>query len=140
MKTPFSALTISAMMIVAATSSLSENSSTTKRTSVIRQVQNPDFTFFRTHLQGKEITATRGVTSSSNVNSFSVRWTDDPDPASVPLVWWRESGFISSNLSRSCKLTHHDVFDGFKSYRIVAEMNNGDEVWSEISTEHIVRH
>ena len=139
MKTQFSAVVISAMIITAVPSIVAEKSSTTTATAKIEQAPSPSFAFFRTHRQGKAgITADWGVTSDAGIGSFSVlRTYEDPTD---PYAYWEVVSSIPSNSSRSYKCTDNDVFPGFISYCIVAVMNDGTTVMSPIATEHIVSH
>jgi hypothetical protein len=139
MKTQFSAVIISAMISTAPATYVADNSSTTKETAKIEQVETTGFAFFRTHRQGKAgITASWGLTSNAGVISFSVlRTYEDPTD---PWAYWEEVSSVPCNSSRSFKCTDNNVFPGFISYCIVAVMSDGSTVQSEISTEHIVSH
>ena len=139
MKTQFSAVVLSAMIIAAVPFTVAENSSTTRGDAKIEQVQSTSFAFFRTHRQGKAgITATWGVTSEAGISSFSVlRTYEDPTD---PYAYWEVVSSIASNSSRSYKCTDDNVFPGFISYCVVAVMNDGSTLASPIATEHIVSH
>ncbi len=98
-----------------------------------------DFSFFRTHRQGKNgITATWGVTSAVGVSSFYVQRTYE-DPAD-PYAYWETWDYEVCSGAKSYKATDANVFPGFISYRVVAVMSNGNEFVSGISTVHIVSH
>jgi hypothetical protein len=96
------------------------------------------FSFFRTHRQGKGITATWGLFTNIGVTDFVLERTyEDP---SDPYAFWEEVGNIPCTSNRSFKFTEQNVFPGFISYRVVA-MNGLTQVdVSEISTVHIVQH
>lgn len=98
-----------------------------------------DFSFFRTHRQGKNgITATWGVTSTVGLSSFYVQRTyEDP---SDPYAYWETWDYEVCSGAKSYKATDSNVFPGFISYRVVAVMSNGSEFVSAISTVHIVSH
>lgn len=139
MKTQFSAVIISAIIITAPATHVAEISSTTIGTAKIEQVETTSFAFFRTHRQGKAgITAVWGLTSNVGVSSFSVlRTYEDPTD---PWAYWEEVSSLTCNSSRSFKYTDDNIFPGFISYCIVAVMSDGSTVKSEISTVHIVSH
>ena len=95
------------------------------------------FSFIRTHRQGK-----RAVVSwsflSSNVSGFIVQRTnEDPnDPYSV----WIDVASVGCDLSRSYKCCDENPFPGLINYRVIAVMNNGSTMTSDISTVRIVAH
>lgn len=98
-----------------------------------------DFSFFRTHRQGKNgITATWGVTVSTGVTSFYVQRTYE-DPADPYAIWetWTSMPFTGE---KSYKATDTGVFPGFITYRVIAVLSNGTELMSALSTVHIVSH
>lgn len=98
-----------------------------------------DFSFFRTHRQGKAgVTATWGVTSAVGINAFYVQRTYE-DPTD-PYAYWETCAYEVCSGAKSYKATDTNVFPGFISYRIVAVMTNGSELFSGISTVHIVSH
>jgi hypothetical protein len=102
-------------------------------------VQNTEFSFFRTHRQGKrDITATWGFASTEGVTSFTVQRTYE-DPTD-PYSNWENIGSVANDGSRSFKYTDENVFAGLINYRIVALLADGTSVTSEISTEKIVEH
>lgn len=105
----------------------------------IKQAAVSSFDFFRTHRQGKAgITATWGFTATAGVTGFAVERTyEDPtDPYAV----WETATIMSYTGARLYKFTERNIFPGFISYRVTCIMTNGDEVLSEISTVHIVKH
>jgi hypothetical protein len=95
------------------------------------------FSFIRTHRQGK-----RAVVSwsflSSNVSGFIVQRTnEDPnDPYSV----WIDVATVGCDMSRSYKCCDENPFPGLINYRVIAVMNNGNTMTSDISTVRIVAH
>jgi hypothetical protein len=104
----------------------------------ITKTLDPGFAFFRTHRQGKGITATWGLTSTIGVAGFVVQRTyNDP---SDPYADWQEVSSMSCSPLRSFKCTDLNVFPGYINYRVVAMMDDGNTIVSEVSTVRIVRH
>jgi hypothetical protein len=102
-------------------------------------VQNADFSFFRTHRQSKsDITATWGLISEEGVTGFTVQRTYE-DPAD-PYSYWENIKSVSCDASHSYKYTDENVLAGLINYRIVAQLENGTSVTSEVSTVKIVAH
>lgn len=99
---------------------------------------NPSFAFFRTHRQGQGIMTTWGLISTTGVSSFVVQKTYE-DPYD-PYAGWEDICFLPCNAARS--FSHHDlnIFPGFISYRVIAYLQAGGSLMSEISTVHIVSH
>ena len=139
MKTQLSAFAISAMIITTAASPVSRILPDTKATVQVKQAQSTSFAFFRTHRQGKGITADWGLTSNAGVSCFEVMRTYE-DPTDPWAFWEDISSIPCNNSSRSFKNTDNNVFPGFINYRIVAVMNDGSIVVSDLATEHIVGH
>lgn len=101
--------------------------------------ENTSFAFFRTHRQGKGITATWGINSADNVLGFSVQRTYE-DPTD-PYANWEDLATVPFNFSRSFTYKDEEVFPGTITYRIVALLNDGSTVVSELSSIRIVsRH
>ena len=96
------------------------------------------FGFFRAHHQGKKVATSWGLTSDAGVAGFSVQRTNE-DP-NDPYSTWTGVGSVSCNSSRSYKWTDENVLPGYISYCIVAVMNDGTTVPSEIITVRIVSH
>jgi len=108
------------------------------KTENVKAKQNQSFAFFRTHRQGRGITATWGMISTSGITDFSIQRTYE-DPNDI-YSNWIEVCTMSCNNSRSFKVTDTNVLPGTISYRIVA-MNGFTPVdVSDISTERIVQH
>ena len=99
--------------------------------------QGAGFTFFRTHRQGKGITATWGMASYAGVAGFTIQRTYDFDP-SDPNAVWEPFPVVSGNAGRSVSYTDNEASAGFIHYRVVAKMTNGSSEVSEISTVRIV--
>jgi len=95
------------------------------------------FSFVRTHRQGKGATITWAFVSP-NASCFIVQRTYE-DPNDQYSNW---EGICNTpcNSSRSYKFTEENVFPGFVNYRVVAFMNDGSTVTSEISGIRIVGH
>ena len=104
----------------------------------ITKTQDAGFAFFRTHRQGKGIMATWGLTSTIGVTGFVVQRTynDPSDPYSI----WEEVNSMSCSPLRSFKCIDANVYPGSISYRLVALMDDGNTIVSEVSTVRIVRH
>lgn len=101
--------------------------------------QNAGFAFFRTHRQGRfGATSTWGMTSESGVSGFVLQRTYE-DPAD-PYAWWEDVSAIPCNGSRSYKCTEQNIFPGYISYRVVAVLNGGGFITSEVNTIRIVSH
>jgi len=95
------------------------------------------FSSLRSHRQGKRAVVSWSF-SSSNVSGFIVQRTnEDPfDPYSV----WVNVGNVACDNSRSYKCCDQDPFPGLINYRVIAVMNNGTTITSDISTVRIVAH
>lgn len=95
------------------------------------------FSFLRTHRQGKGAVVTFGF-SSTNASGFTVQRTnEDPtDPYSV----WIEVGTCPFNSSRSYKVCDANPFPGLINYRVIAVMNDGNTVTSDVSTVKLMSH
>jgi len=138
MKIQLSAFAISVMIIATAATPASNTLPVTKGIVKVKKVQSTDFAFFRTHRQGKGITGTWAVTSNDGVTGFSMMKTyEDPtDPYAV----WETVCTKSCSSSRSYKHTDENVYPGYVSYCVIAEMSDGSIVPSEISTVRVVAH
>lgn len=102
-------------------------------------VQNAEFSFFRTHRQGKtDITATWGLASADGITGFTVQRTYE-DPTD-PYSYWENIKSVPNDASRSFKYTDENVFPGLINYRIVAQLEDGTSLTSDISTVRIVAH
>ena len=95
------------------------------------------FSFIRTHRQGKGAEVTWAF-SSTNASGFSVQRTnEDPnDPYSV----WIDVGSCACNSSRSYKANDANPFPGLINYRVIAVMNDGSTMSSDVSTVKIMAH
>lgn len=97
------------------------------------------FDFFRTHHQGRGITATWGLKSNTGVAGFRVRKTDG-DPTDI-YTEWSDVYSTACNGSRSYKCTDNNVSGGFISYQVIALAADGSDMGaSDIITEHVVSH
>ena len=138
MKTKFSAFAISALILSAVASTEPATLPDRKESAKVEQVQGTSFDFFRTHRNGKGVAAAWGVTSDQGVARFAVKKTyEDP---SDPYASWEEVSSTSCNGSRSYKCSDQNVYPGFVSYQVVAEMVDGTTVSSGVRTVHIVSH
>jgi hypothetical protein len=138
MKTQLSSFAISVMILSSATFSSPAKLSEPGKAEKVEQVTNAGFSFFRTHRQGKGVTATWGLTSSTGVVRFSVQKTYE-DPYD-PYAEWFEVATGECNGSRSYKCTDANVSPGSITYRVVATLDDGSTVESAISTVRIVSH
>ena len=139
MKTQLTSLAISAMILSTATFSFPANTPGTNGITKLEQAESAaGFAFFRTHRQGKGITAIWGITSSTGVVGFSLQKTyEDP---SDPYSNWEEVSSTACNGARSYKCTDNNVFPGFISYRVIAQLIDGSTIASGIETARIVSH
>ena len=98
--------------------------------------QTTAFAFFRTHRQGKGITATWAMTSASGVTGFAIQRTyEDPND---PYAFWEDLGSLACTSNRSFSYSDDLVFPGIINYRVVAVMADGTSVASEVSSVRIV--
>jgi hypothetical protein len=95
------------------------------------------FSFLRTHRQGKGAVVTFGF-SSSNASGFTVQRTND-DPTD-PATLWFDVGTCVCNSSRSYKVSDTPPFAGLVNYRVIAALNDGSTVCSDVSTIKIMSH
>lgn len=102
----------------------------------VAKVQDAGFSFFRTHRQGKGITASWGVTSGAGIVGFQLQKTYE-DPTD-PYAFWEDVMAIPCNGSRSYKGTDNNVYPGYSNYRVVALKADGSSVVSGIATVRIV--
>jgi hypothetical protein len=110
-----------------------------KGTEQINKPTDANFSFFRTHRQGKNgITATWGLTVETGVSAYCVEMTDQ-DPTD-PYANWDIIMIVPPANTRSYKVTNNNVYPGFISCRVRAIMNDGSEMVSDFSTIHIVSH
>ena len=96
-----------------------------------------NFSFIRTHRQGKGAVVTWAF-SSTNASGFAVQRTNE-DPNDPYSVWFDVSS-VACNSSRSYKCCDENPFPGLINYRVVALMNDGNTVTSSISTVKIMAH
>lgn len=98
---------------------------------------NP-FASFRTHRQGKGISASWSVSSADGIVSFTVQRTYE-DPTD-PYAYWEELKTMPFNAARSFTYKDQDVLPGVINYRIVALMGDGSTTTSDVSSVRIVSH
>jgi hypothetical protein len=96
------------------------------------------FSFVRTHRQGKGGVEVCWAFNSSNASGFAVQRTNE-DPSDPYAVWFDVSS-LSCNSSRSYKCNDANPFPGLINYRVIAIMNDGSTITSEISTVKIMSH
>ena len=142
MKTRLYFLAISAVaLLVMAASPISQNKLilSGQQAKVLKRSVAAGFDFFRIHRQTKDgITVTWGMTSESGVSGYSIQRTYE-DPTD-PYAFWEDAGSMPCSSARSYKWTDLHIYPGFISYRIVAMMNNGTSMTSDILTLHIISH
>lgn len=98
---------------------------------------NAGFSYLRTHRQGKGISATWAMTSTEGVTDFNIQKTyEDPND---PYAFWEDMDIVPCDFSRSFKYNDNNVFPGTVNYRVVAHLNNGAAVVSEISVVKIMK-
>jgi hypothetical protein len=97
---------------------------------------NNSFSFFRTHRQGKGVTATWGMQAAGNVVEFKIERTDQ-DPFDEYSVW-ETLDVIPCNGARSYTYNDNSCYPGVINYRITAKMMDGSTITSEISSARIV--
>lgn len=98
----------------------------------------PEFSFFRTHRQGRfGITSTWGLTSENGVQMYYLEKSDQYpfDEYST----WQPICVLQCTNARSYKFTDENVFPGYIGYRVRAVMASGEMV-SPISIVHIISH
>ena len=112
--------------------------SSTRATKEQKKTANVDFAFFRTHRQAIGAVATWGLTSNENVTGFDLQRTyqDPTDPYSM----WEDVTYVSCTEERSFKYSDAGVMAGYIYYRVIAYMNDGSSVISEVSGIRIVDH
>lgn len=111
---------------------------TQKKETVQLKTLTNDFAFFRTHKQGKKVAAIWALNSTDGVTGFVVQRTYE-DPTD-PYAFWEDLCSMGCSPSRSFKYTDENVFPGVISYRVVALMNDGNTITSEVSGVRIVSH
>ncbi len=138
MKAQFSIFGFSALLFATAWTSPGpvNNGPVDTNTVAVSKVQSAGISFFRTHRQGKGITATWGLTSSEGVVGFQVQKTYE-DPTD-PYAFWEDVTAVPCNGSRSYKHTDNNVYPGNSNYRVVVLKADGSSEASEISTVRIM--
>lgn len=136
MKTKF--FLIPAVILVVTTSWISPQETPINSKDVVANLSN-DFAFFRTHRQGKGVTATWGMAAATNIVGFTIQRTyEDP---SDPYAYWEDLSMVACDARRSFSYNDNVVYPGIVNYRIVAMKSDGNTVVSEISSVRIVsRH
>jgi hypothetical protein len=130
-------LLLSAIVILS-NSSVNVSSPAPAAKTDVRKVQNVDFAFFRTHRQAWGADATWGLSSTDGVTGFELQRTyqDPTDPYSL----WEDVKYIPCTPDRSFKYNDKDVLAGYIYYRVIAQLNDGSTVMSEVSGVRIVSH
>ena len=137
MKAHFSVLAFTTFMFATAWTSPGypiKESAEVKQAKVV--AEGGDFTFFRTHRQGRGITASWGVASGAGIVGFQLQKTYE-DPTD-PYAIWEDISSIPCNGSRSYKSTDNNVSPGSINYRVVAQKADGSSSASGLSAVRIV--
>jgi len=110
-----------------------------KKIENVKAKQNQTFAFFRTHRQGRGITATWGLISNIGITDLVLErlYGDANDPYNDS---WEVVCSMSCNNARSYKATDNNVLAGTINYRVVAMDGLTPVDMSDISTERIVQH
>jgi len=139
MKTQLSLVTIVALFVAASWISPVDTQKSISGISLKKQNSfAPDFSFFRTHRQGRGVTATWGLSSNGSVTGFVVQRTyEDPNDQ---YASWDNICAMPCGPGKSFKHEDESVSPGFISYRVIAYLQYGGSVMSMISTEHVVSH
>ncbi|HEV8286993.1 MAG TPA: hypothetical protein VGQ09_21935 [Chitinophagaceae bacterium] len=134
MKTKITAIAIVIMAFIAIAATPIQSSTPLKSS----QKTSDGFSFIRTHRQGKGAAISWAFTSA-NASSFTVQRTYE-DPTD-PYAFWEDVSSTACNSSRSYKCDDANVYPGYISYRVIALLNDGSTIASEVSTIRIVsRH
>ena len=136
MKAQLSVLALAALILHSSWIPRAEK--TTETVVIKKATPNPNFAFFRTHRQGRGITATWGLDVNNGVSGFIVQKTYE-DPGD-PYSNWDNICAMNCDNSRSFKHEDENVSPGFVSYRVVAFLLGGGTMMSTVSTERIVGH
>ena len=88
------------------------------------------FAFLRGHRKGNGASITWGV-DGTGVTKFMVSRTYEFDPYD-PYAVWEDVSSVTADNSRSYKLDDNSVFPGTIHYKIVAVMNDGTTVCSDL--------
>lgn len=96
------------------------------------------FSSFRTHRQGKGVTAVWDVASNAGVVGFVLQKTYED--ATDPYAVWEDVNAVPCTGNRSYKFTDTSVFPGTITYRVSAQLADGSSVQSGNSSARIVSH
>jgi len=135
MKTQILILSL-AFMAINSPDAVLTNQSSENGLKKVTKPQSTDFDFFRTHHQGKGITASWGLTTNSGTACFMVQRTYE-DPTD-PYAFWEDLNYVACTSARSFKWTDDNVFPGYISYRIAAYQLDGSTIYSPINQVRIV--
>lgn len=129
-------LILSAIVIFSDSSLNLSSPSSANTTMELRKTRSIDFAFFRTHRQAKGAVATWGMNSNDGVAGFLLQRTyqDPTDPYSM----WEDVTFMPCTEERSFKYNDENILAGYIYYRVIAQLNDGSEVVSEVSGIRIV--
>ncbi len=132
-----SSLLVTAVLVCTQISAGTVPEKTTEPVS-FRQSVPPSFAFLRGHRQGKSANVTWGMSSNAGINRFDVECTyEDPND---PYSNWEVRGTTPNGNVRSFNFVDRDILPGTMHYRIVARMNDGSSVVSDVETIRIATH
>lgn len=129
-------LIILAVIAVAFLATLPHEALAGQELPVLAKTQTSIFGSFRTHKQGKGITAVWTLAVPDGVVGFTVERTYQ-DPTD-PYSYWESVGAVPFNSTRSFSYTDTEVLPGDISYRITALMADGTTSTSDVSQMRIV--
>ena len=139
MKAQLNVVAIAAMILSASWAGpVSSGSSSPEMQIKKASTPTPDFAFFRTHRQGRGVTATWGLDQNNGVDGFVVQRTYE-DPGD-PYSNWENICSVPCGSARSFKHEDMNVSPGMISYRVIGYLQGGGTIMSFILTERIVGH
>jgi len=107
-------------------------------TTIKKALPAASFSSFRTHPQGRGVTAAWSMSSNAGVTGFYVRKTyEDPNDE---YANWETVYSCGCGSEKSYKCTDPNVSPGYITYQVVAVMADGSTVGSDLSTERKVAH
>ena len=131
-------LVLSTILILSSSSQSFSSTSPVSTTKEVKETQNIDFAFFRTHRQARGAVATWGMSTNDGVTGFQLQRTyqDPTDPYSM----WEDVTSVPCTEERSFKYNDQEIFAGYIYYRVIAQLSDGSTVMSEVSGIRIVSH
>ena len=108
---------------------LHQSTTPTEKRAVVSPA-NP-FDAVRLHREGKGITVVWSMSAFDDISGLVIQRTYE-DPTD-PYAYWEDLATLPCSAARSFKYKDKEVFPGMIHYRIVAVMNSGQTIASEIS-------